>query len=128
MKEAAIVVDMSGYTLYIHVPRNRSSGSIPDSHDLWEILWQNRKRVLLVAHSHPGGGTPSPSMTDLTTWEAIEAGLGRRLIWPIMSSDKIVFYAKVLDNYELMDTCDIDLYAAQRLPWLPELWSATYDF
>ena len=38
-----------------------------------------------VAHSHPGGGIPTPSWEDLTTFAAVEDGLGQRLVWWIVS-------------------------------------------
>jgi len=42
------------------------------------------------AHSHPGAGQPGPSWTDLTTFAALEAGLGRRLTWWITSADRLI--------------------------------------
>lgn len=71
-----------------HLPVGRTGGSIPDSRDLWDVLWELRKEKHLgFAHSHPGSGAPSPSWTDITTFAAIELGLGRRLDWWITSSD-----------------------------------------
>ncbi len=89
MIEAGVVIGPNG-PIYWHLPSGRTGGSIPDSHALWQIFWENRKvRVLGFAHTHPGSGWPSPSMTDLTTFAAVEAGLGRRLVWWIASSDAI---------------------------------------
>jgi hypothetical protein len=73
-----------------HLPPGRSGGSLPDSPDLWQILWTHRDRVYAFAHSHPGSGLPAPSDTDLTTFAAVEQGLGKRLVWYICSSDSLV--------------------------------------
>jgi len=89
MKEAGVVIDLQGRPLYWHAPEDRTVGSLPDSHDLWEILWENREILAGFGHSHPGSGQPGPSHTDVTTFAAIESGLGKRLDWWITSSDKM---------------------------------------
>jgi proteasome lid subunit RPN8/RPN11 len=88
--EAGVVVGLDGSALHWHLPADRSTGALPDSPDLWEVLWSRRQDVLGFAHSHPGAGQPGPSWTDLTTFAAIEAGLGRRLIWWITSADRLI--------------------------------------
>jgi len=110
MLEAAVLVDLSLEPMLWHSPPGRSSVYIPDSTDLWEAIWQNRDNVSGVAHSHPGSGTPSPSYEDLTTFAAVEAALGRRLAWWIISSTHMIFlawtgpgrldYSKQLVEYE----------------------------
>lgn len=92
MIEAGVVV-LAGDPVHWHSPDGRTGGSLPDSRELWDVLWNLRKRKfeeLGFAHSHPGSGLPGPSMTDLTTFAAIEAGLGRRLTWWITSSDRVI--------------------------------------
>jgi len=93
MMEAAVVLDLSWQPIRFHVPAERTGGSLPDSHDLWTVLWENRRRLLGVAHSHPGGGVPAPSHTDLTTFAAVENGLGVRLVWPIVTQDAVSVFA-----------------------------------
>ncbi|MFA6234103.1 MAG: hypothetical protein WC824_07955 [Bacteroidota bacterium] len=83
--ETALVFDKEGKTLLWHVPAGRSGGGIPDSHDLWEFLWENRKIIGGVAHTHPWNGEAWFSQTDVTTWAAIEQGLGIRLVWPVVT-------------------------------------------
>jgi hypothetical protein len=90
MKEAGVVLDANGEPIHWHLPPDRSTGYIPDSRDLWDVFWENRKNLSGFAHSHPGGGIPGPSTTDLTTFAAVESGLGRRLSWYIASSDALV--------------------------------------
>lgn len=90
MLEAAVVIGPAGQPVFWHLPFGRTTGSIPDSRTLWEVLWDGRQTILGVAHSHPGGGVPTPSGTDLTTFAAVEAGLGVRLSWWITSSTRLV--------------------------------------
>jgi proteasome lid subunit RPN8/RPN11 len=65
-------------------------GSLPDSRELWDVIWKHRERLAGVAHSHPGGGVPGPSHEDVTTFSAVELALGRRLDWWITSADAVV--------------------------------------
>ncbi len=87
--EAGVLIDRRG-AFYWHVPENRAGGSLPDSRRLWEIIWINRAILVGFAHSHPGEGVPGPSYEDVTTFSAIELGLGRRLVWWITSKDQCV--------------------------------------
>lgn len=89
MMEAALVIGWMGRVLYKHAPPDRSVGSLPDSRDLWDVIWENREHLAGVAHSHPGSGDTGPSHTDLTTFAAVEAALGKRLAWWITTSDRV---------------------------------------
>lgn len=88
--EAGVVIDLNGEPLFWHVPANRNEAALPDSRSLWDVLWENRDNLAGFAHSHPGGGVPGPSYTDVTTFSAIELGLGRQLDWWITSDTSIV--------------------------------------
>lgn len=127
MMEAAVVLDRNWRPLYFHMPPGRTEGSLPDSPELWEVLWSHRDRLLGVAHSHPGGGVPSPSRTDVTTFAAIEAGFGSRLIWPIVTVD--AFRAFVWVGPERLDygvwpaSLTVDMLAL----WAPELLKQTNE-
>ena len=88
-REAAVVlVDVDGIPTpaYWHLPHGRTAVEIPDDVALWDVLWQNRARLIGVAHTHPGSGTPVPSGTDLTTFAAIERALGRPLTWWVVNA------------------------------------------
>lgn len=90
MIEAGVVITGEG-PVYWHLPEGRTGGSLPDSRRLWDVLWELRKEHFLgFAHSHPGSGVPGPSHTDITTFAAIELGLGRRLAWWITSADRVI--------------------------------------
>ncbi len=89
--EAAVVVGLDEReVLYWHCPPNRNVVSLPDSPKLWDVFWENRLKMSGQAHSHPGFGWPGPSYEDITTYEACEAGLGRRYKWWIASMDHLV--------------------------------------
>ena len=90
MKEAGVVLNLDEWPVFWHAPQQRSGGSLPDSRDLWDVLWEHRDDLAGFAHTHPGSGLPGPSHTDLTTFAAVEAGLGMRLLWWIVSSDHVV--------------------------------------
>jgi proteasome lid subunit RPN8/RPN11 len=90
MREAAVVVSVDGEPLFWHRPESRTVVSLPDSKTLWDVLWDHRDRLAGVAHTHPGSGVPSPSHTDVTTFAAIESGLGRKLFWWILSADVVI--------------------------------------
>jgi hypothetical protein len=99
MIEAGVVLGFDEEPLYWHTPPGRSGGSLPDSRSLWDVLWEHRDDLMGFAHTHPGAGVPGPSHTDLTTFAAVEAGLGVRLLWWIVSSDHVVVLHRVDGNY-----------------------------
>src|SRR4051812_14382059 len=63
-----------------------SNARIPDSRERWEIIWGRRNNITEIAHSHPGDFLDF-SEEDLTTIEAVEAGIGRKLLWSIVTKD-----------------------------------------
>ena len=87
--EAALVIDLEDQPVYWHLPAGRTPTVIPDSRDLWLVLWANRERLAGVAHTHPAG-ILTPSRTDLRTFAACEDGLGRRLVWWIVTPAEVV--------------------------------------
>lgn len=92
MTECALVFDTDYRTLYVHLPRNRTAGFIPDSPDLWRVLWECRDVVGGVAHIHPWEGQAMPSLEDLTTFDAIQRGLGKLLKWPIVTLNHSILW------------------------------------
>lgn len=124
MIEAGLLIGLSphdppqpNYVLYFHNPAGRDEASLPDSHDLWRAIWERRETVTGFAHSHPGYGSPRPSSTDLSTFAAIEAGLGKRLRWWIATSDQLGYWEwdGQAQSY-LGGTCN-----AHKPPWLETL-------
>lgn len=92
MIETALVFDNEGNTIHWHEPPGRSGSYIPDTRDLWEIIWENRHRLGGVAHTHPWNGESWASGTDVTTFAAIEQGLGKRLLWPIATFTEVGYF------------------------------------
>lgn len=120
--EAAVVIGLDGLPLFWHLPLGRDGVSLPDSAELWSVIWQNRDRIAGVAHSHPGGGIPLPSYTDMTTFDAIEAALGKRLTWWIVSSDHVVecrLLRTPQDKYA--DGLFEIIQMTEEPPWIAEL-------
>ena len=91
MIEVAMVFDRQGAPFYWHLPPGCSGGAIPDSRDLWEVLWEHREELGGVAHTHPWYGDSGPSHTDVTTFAAVEAALGRRLLWLVVTFDHVTY-------------------------------------
>jgi len=90
--EAGIVLGWHGEVLYRHQPLRASAGGLPDSRELWDVLWSNRRAVAGFAHSHPGTGVPVASGIDVTTFRAVELALGFHMDWWIVSEDCVVLY------------------------------------
>jgi len=110
MKETRLVFDLEGKTInWPHDP-NALPGYLPDSHDLWDFLMANRERLGGVAHTHPWEGDAIPSWVDVTTFSAIERGLGKRLLWPIVTfTDVGVFEWAGPDEYDYIRLSEPDL-------------------
>lgn len=120
--EAGVLIAKDGSPLYWHLPADRSAGALPDSQDLWEVIWENRRNLLGFAHSHPGSGLPGPSMEDITTFIAIESALARRLVWWITSSDQLVHVNWIgPEKFSYLVTPSIEEPA-----WLAELRKQSY--
>ena len=92
MIEAAMVFDKYGWPIHWHQPPGCTEVWIPDSKDLWEVLEENIESLGGLIHTHPGTNEPHPSSEDLTTWAACEAGLGKRLVWPIASMVAVRYF------------------------------------
>jgi len=108
MIELAMVFAKDGSALFWLGPNGCTSGSVPDSHVLWDRIWRNREVIGGVAHTHPGDGPTGASHTDLTTFAAIESGLGKRLIWPIVSSTHVSFFQYWELSKSYVDSKNVD--------------------
>lgn len=132
--EAALVIGQNDEILYEHIPAGRSAGSLPDSRDLWDVLWEHRQVLAGVAHSHPGRGNPWPSGTDATTFDAVELGLGRPLTWWICTRDRCFAlnlrdtsrtWVESIRAYDAIDQVRHDRYGVAP-PWLFRLRELSY--
>lgn len=120
--EAGVLVRRDGSPIYWHLPASRSSIYLPDSRDLWDIIWENRDDVLGFAHSHPGKGLPHPSMEDLTTFRGVDSSLGRSLLWWITSEDRVVQFQKFdWRDRDLSDYFADHAQSEHTMQWLEQL-------
>jgi len=123
--EAAVVLNLVGEVLYWHLPKNRGTTYIPDTRTLWEVLWQYRGNLGAVVHSHPGKGLPGPSGTDITTFAAVEAALGKRIRWGIITYDQLAYFewkGPGEHDYICTDQQNFDI----TLKWLKDLHTHSY--
>lgn len=121
--EAGAVLAKDGTVVHWHLPADRSSGALPDSRPLWDVLWESRDRLAGFAHSHPGKGLPGPSETDLSTFEAVEAGLGIRLSWWITSETDLILvrWSAIAGRYDATR-----VRRDEEPGWVPELRRHSY--
>ena len=63
--------------------------AIPDARERWEAIWSRRELVVEIAHTHPLGGLHFSS-TDEGTMEALDAALGRKLIYSVVTPDAML--------------------------------------
>lgn len=113
MVEVACVIAKDNTVLWWHEPEGRTSVSIPDKRDLWDILWENRDNIKGVAHTHPGYGLPMYSSEDYGTFKSVEAGLGRVLCWWIYTGDQGALFRRNGESYSGV--------IAVEEPWVAEL-------
>jgi hypothetical protein len=104
MIEMAMVFTREGKMLYLQP--GSSAGSVSDSRRLWDEIWENREIVGGVAHTHPWVGPTQPSDMDVTTFKAVEAGLGKRLLWPIITFTHVNYFYYFSGCYE--QTLEVD--------------------
>ena len=90
--EVALVFDKEGKTIAFHEPAGRGPENIPDTRSHWEVLEENWDRLGGVAHVHPWSGNAIPSPTDVTTFRAIEKGLGKILLWVVVTFDQVTYW------------------------------------
>ncbi len=119
--EAAAVVWPDG-TFRLHEPEGRNSVHVPDTQSLWDLAFENRGCLEGIAHTHPGSGYPSPSGMDVTTFAAMEKGLGRRLSWWILSSDRSVLVERRGDGYDVVERID----PSSEPGWMSALRAASF--
>lgn len=121
--ETGVLINLNGLPAHWHLPAGRNSAYLPDSRDLWDVIWENRSNILGFAHSHPGSGTPGPSWEDITTFSGVELALGKRLFWPICSRDSLVVVTfKGPNKYDYL----VEPIVEEGFIWLPKLRRLSY--
>jgi len=116
--EVIVLFDLNGKAFHWH-DENAETGYVPDSDDLFDVIWDNRHRFAGFAHTHPWNGSAAPSGMDLTTFEAIEKSLGKRCLWPVVSFTEIML---VVRNPVTGDFVPFDPnYLTVEFDWIDEL-------
>lgn len=87
MREVLLLVGESGEVLWSDV--SDSPVLLPDSRERWEAIWSRRDRLVEIAHSHPVGPRAFSS-EDRSTMEALDAALGRPLVYTVVAPDGVV--------------------------------------
>lgn len=127
--ETGVLINKYGEPIHWHLPPGRNVGYLPDSRDLWEVIWENRDNLLGFAHSHPGSGETGPSWEDITTFSAVERALGCRLTWWITSFDQlalVVWKGPDKHDYEVVQIPQV-LERTHLWPtWLERLRDLSY--
>lgn len=90
--EIALGYDYKGRTLFTHKDPEATAAHIPHNLTLWDKIWDNRHRLVGIAHSHPQHVGLTPSFEDLTTFQTVTTGLARILFWPIANADEVKVY------------------------------------
>lgn len=90
--ESELLFDREGRTFYWHLPSTRTAGYIPGTWEVWQAMWENRHKMGGMAHTHPWNGDAWYSQEDVTTWSACDLGLGRRMVWVVVTFDQVAYY------------------------------------
>lgn len=92
---------------------SESPVALPDSRTRWEAIWGLRDRLVEIAHTHPLGGAYF-SREDETTMAALDAALGRKLR-----------YSVVTPNQMLRRTEAGDALVDEEPGWVPRIRTAS---
>lgn len=87
LREVVFLLDAAGAVLWADA--STSPDALPDSRERWLQVWRVRAQLAEVAHSHPEGPLAF-SAEDESTMSAIEAALGRRLTWSVVTPDAVL--------------------------------------
>ncbi len=68
---------------------SQSPTALPDSRARWQAIWSRRDHIIEIAHTHPLGGAKF-SLEDETTMVALDAALGRRLRYAVVTPTQLL--------------------------------------
>ena len=107
-REVCFLIDGEGQVIWSDA--SESPVALPDSRSRWQAIWDNRERLTEIAHSHPVG-PHAFSHEDTTTMEALNAALGRRVRFSVVSPTGML----------VRDSDGNDQEVATEPPWTVEL-------
>jgi hypothetical protein len=85
---------------------SQSPIALPDSRTRWEAIWRLRERLAEIAHTHPIGPAAF-SREDETTMAALDAALGRRLRYSVVTPRTMI----------RRDVSDPSVHIVSHEPW-----------
>jgi len=87
VQEVCFLIGTGGEVLW------RDTSGVPyalaDSRTRWEMIWWHRAALVEIAHSHPRGPLAF-SAEDESTMEALDAALGRRLCYSVVTPTEVL--------------------------------------
>lgn len=86
-REVCFLLDAEGRVLWSDA--STSPTLMPDSRTRWERIWAMRGQLAEIAHSHPLGGLHFSSI-DEGTMRALDAALGKRLRYSVVTPDAMI--------------------------------------
>jgi hypothetical protein len=81
-REVCLLISKPGAILWSDT--GSSAVALPDSRERWEAIWVHREVLDQIVHSHPLGPRAF-SQEDITTMEALDSALGRRLRYAVLA-------------------------------------------
>lgn len=81
-REVCFLLDEDGAILWSDA--SQSPVLLPDSRARWEAIWRLREQLVEIAHTHPVGPAAFSS-EDETTMDALDAALGRGLVYSVVT-------------------------------------------
>ena len=81
-REVCFLIGADGAVLWSDA--SESPLALPDSRARWEAIWTRRDVLVELAHSHPLG-PEAFSAEDLSTMQALDDALGRRLTFSLVT-------------------------------------------
>ena len=105
--------------LHWHEPADAEHDKLPDSRDLWKVIWTHRAHLYGIAHLHPWDGVAHATLEDLTTFDAVESGLGRPLYWWVATMTELAVYRRA--SHFIWQRVSWPAHAQHLTPWLEEL-------
>jgi hypothetical protein len=87
VQEVCFLIGTGGEVLW------RDTSGVPyalaDSRTRWEMIWWHRAALVEIAHSHPRGPLAF-SAEDESTMAAVDAALGRRLCYSVVTPTEVL--------------------------------------
>lgn len=86
MIEVCFLIGLAGgHEVILDADLSADPAALPDSRARWSAIWRHRRTLTTIAHTHPSGAARF-SLEDETTMTAIDAALGVRLTYSVVTA------------------------------------------